>query len=111
MPNSNHPDRSRRSFLALVAAAAPATLLALRPGSAAAADHVSPSDPLAQSLGYTEDNTKVDKSKFPTYKPGQHCSVCRFYTGTPGKPFGPCQIFAGKLVNSDGWCVSFNAKT
>jgi hypothetical protein len=111
VPNSNYSDRSRRSFLTLVATAASATFLGLRPGSASAADRVSPTDVLAQSLGYTEDGTKVDKSKFPTYKAGQKCGNCRFFTGTAGQPYGPCQIFAGKEVNTNGWCVSFNAKT
>jgi hypothetical protein len=72
---------------------------------------VSPTDTLAQSLGYVEDATKVDKSKFPSYQVGQKCSACRFYQGAAGKPYGPCQIFAGKEVNSNGWCVSFQPKS
>jgi hypothetical protein len=69
------------------------------------------SDPLAQALGYIEDASKIDKSKFATYKPGQKCSGCRFYQGTAGEQYGPCQIFGGKAVNTNGWCISFNAKT
>ncbi len=78
---------------------------------AASAQHVSESDPLAQSLGYKEDASKVDKAKFPTYKPGDTCAKCRFFQGTADKAFGPCQIFSGKLVSSKGWCASYNAKT
>lgn len=73
--------------------------------------HVSESDPLAQSLGYKEDASKVDKAKFSTFKPGEQCAKCRFFTGSEGKSYGPCQIFSGKLVNAKGWCSSFNAKT
>jgi hypothetical protein len=111
--SSNHPDRSRRSFLTLAAATGSASLLGLRPGlaPAQAAEHVSVTDPLAVSLGYVEDATKVDQKKFATYKPGQKCSGCRFYQGTAGQAYGPCQIFANKAVNANGWCVSFNAKT
>jgi hypothetical protein len=111
--SSNHPDRSRRSFLTLVAASGSASLLGLRPGlaPAQALEHVSTTDPLAVSLGYTEDATKVDPKKFATYKAGQKCSGCRFYQGTAGQAFGPCQIFGNKGVAANGWCLSFNAKT
>jgi hypothetical protein len=78
---------------------------------AASGQRVSETEPLAQSLGYKEDASKVDKAKFPTYKPGETCAKCRFYQGTTGQAYGPCQIFSGKLVNSNGWCASFNAKT
>lgn len=107
----NHPDRSRRGFLTLVATAGSATLLGLRPGSAQGAARVSPSDPLAQSLGYTPDASKVDRAKYTSYKPGDSCSHCRFYQGKPGAAYGPCQIFAGKEVSSKGWCISFNLKS
>ena len=76
-----------------------------------AAPKLSESDPLAQSLGYKEDASKVDKAKFPTFKPGDTCAKCRFYQGAAGKSYGPCQIFAGKVVNARGWCASYNAKT
>jgi len=115
VPKSNHPTRSRRSFLTLAAAAGSAALVGLRPGAASAqanpAAHVSVNDPLAKSLGYAEDGTKVDKAKFPTYKAGQKCGNCRFYQGAAGQPSGPCQIFGNMQVNANGWCISFNAKT
>ena len=113
----NNPDSSRRSFLATAAVAASAALVGLRPHSAQAAGenlpHLSESDPLAKSLGYQSDGKNVDKSKFPTYKAGERCAVCRFYQGTPGAAsgYGGCQIFAGYSVNADGWCASFNARS
>jgi hypothetical protein len=73
--------------------------------------HVSPSEPLANALGYTEDASKVNTNKFAAFKPGQKCADCRFFQGTAGKPYGPCQIFMGEDVNVNGWCASFNAKT
>jgi hypothetical protein len=114
----NNPDPSRRSFLATAAVAASAAIVGgLRPRSANAAGenlpHLSESDPLAKSLGYQADGTKVDKSKFPTYKAGERCAECRFYQGTAGQKsgYGGCQIFAGYSVNADGWCASFNARS
>jgi len=111
----NKPDSSRRSFLASAAVAASAALVGLKPHSARAAGenlpHLSTSDPLAKSLGYQDNAKNVDKSKFPTYKAGERCGVCRFFQGTSSSGYGGCQIFAGYSVNADGWCASFNAKS
>lgn len=113
----NNPDSSRRSFLATAAVAASAALVGLRPRSARAAGeslpHLSEADPLAKSLGYQMNAKNVDRSKFPTYKPGEHCGLCRFFQGKPGQTsgFAGCQIFAGYAVNADGWCASFNARS
>jgi hypothetical protein len=117
---------SRRTFVTCVAAAG-AALVAGLPSSSGFANaqtsgpsvkqpltalpHLSPGDPLAKSLGYEEDASKVDKGEFPNYKPGEKCDKCRFFQGTSGQRYGPCQIFVGKAVNADGWCASFNAKT
>jgi hypothetical protein len=88
-----------------------ASLLGLRPGLApaqGATGHLPMTDSFAQSLFYVEDATT---SKHAAYKPGQMCSGCRFYQGTPGKAWGPCQIFVGKGdVSAKGWCATFNAK-
>ena len=113
----NKPDSSRRSFLATAAVAASAALVGLKPPAARAAGenlpHLSTSDPLAKSLGYQDNAKNVDKSKFPTYKAGERCGVCRFFQGTAGQAsgYGGCQIFAGYSVNADGWCASFNARS
>lgn len=78
---------------------------------AAAAQRVSPDEALAKALGYTEKASTVDKSKFPTYMPGQACDTCRFFQGKGGQAYGPCQIFMGKEVNINGWCASYAKKT
>lgn len=112
-----NPDPSRRSFLATAAVAASAAFVGLRPRAAEAAGsnlpHLSVSDPLAKSLGYQTDAKNVDKTKFPTYKPGERCGECRFFLGTPGQKSGyaGCQIFAGYAVSASGWCASFNARS
>ena len=113
------PALSRRGALRSIAASVAALLTGTWSGSAGAQaaggggnlPHLSQSDPLAKSLGYTENAAKADKAKFPNYKPGEVCSKCRFYMGSSGQKYGPCQIFVGKDVSATGWCTSFAAKT
>ena len=64
----------------------------------------SPTDPTAQALGYHDDAKTVDAKQFPTYQPGQLCSTCLQLQGNAGDAWRPCNIFAGKLVNANGWC-------
>ena len=117
MSSTDRPNTSRRRFvLWSLTGAGSAALWTLGAGTrqsravAAAAQRVSPDEALAKALGYTENATKVDHSKFPTYMPGQGCDVCRFFQGKAGQAFGPCQIFMGKDVNINGWCASFAKK-
>ena len=112
---SDRPGRSRRSFLALAGVTSAAVLAGVRPTSSfaqggAAAPHLSESDPTAKALGYVEDASKVDKTKFPAYKAGAHCATCNFFQGKAGDAYGPCQIFPGKAVSSKGWCASHSPK-
>jgi hypothetical protein len=74
--------------------------------SADAADlpHLVQSDPTAQALAYHEDAKTVDVKQFPTYQAGQMCSTCLQLQGNAGDAWRPCNIFAGKLVNANGWC-------
>lgn len=118
MSAMNRPNHLRRRFvLASLAGAGTAALWTLGAGSrqsearAAAAQRVSPNEPLAKALGYTENARTVDRAKFPTYMPGQGCDTCRFFQGKAGQAWGPCQIFMGKDVNINGWCASYAKKT
>jgi High potential iron-sulfur protein len=113
----NPPDQLRRRLVVgSLATAGTAALWTMSAGSrrsesrAADAQRVSPSEPLAKALGYTDKATAVDKSKFPTYMPGQGCDNCRFFQGKAGEAYGPCQIFMGKEVSINGWCASFAKK-
>ena len=121
MSSSDNDNRSRRSVLTLMGAAGAALALGLRPGAtlaqgaapkagAAQLPHLSDADPTAKALGYTEDASKLDKSKFPAYKAGAKCSTCNFFQGASGQPYGPCQIFPGKAVSANGWCASHSPK-
>jgi hypothetical protein len=108
-------DRPRRSFIALAGATGAAALIGIRPAltfaqGGAQLPHLSESDPTAKALGYVEDASKVDKTKFPTYKPGARCATCNFFQGKAGDEYGPCQIFPGKAVAAKGWCASHSPK-
>jgi hypothetical protein len=84
-------------------AAVPVTALLGR--AEAASGPVDPNEPQAKSLGYVKDATKVDAKANPNFKPGQHCANCLQVPA--GKEKGaqvPCNIFAGRLVEANGWC-------
>ena len=107
-------DHSRRSFIALAGVTGAAVLAGVRPGLSLAQGgsppHLSESDPTAKALGYVEDASKVDKTKFPAYKAGAHCATCNFFQGKPADAYAPCQIFPGKAVAGKGWCASHSPK-
>ena len=107
---SGRPERSRRNFLALAGVTGAAVLAGVRPALAADVPHLAESDPTAKALGYTEDASKVDKTKFPAYKPGARCATCNFFQGKPSDAYAPCQIFPGKAVAAKGWCASHSPK-
>ena len=113
MKNSSIKIR-RRDFLkagslAIVSITAAGSLGKL--AHAAEPSHVSEQDETAQSLGYKQDATKVDKSKFAKFKVGETCANCQLYQGQAGQMWGPCPIFSGKSVNAKGWCSAYLRKT
>jgi hypothetical protein len=107
---NGRPEQSRRNFLALAGVTGAAVLAGVRPALAADMPHLAESDPTAKALGYTEDASKVDKTKFPAFKPGAHCATCNFFQGKAADAYGPCQIFPGKAVAAKGWCASHSPK-
>jgi len=70
--------------------------------AAVAAAQLSPDDPAAKKLKYTED---VSKAK--GVPAGNQCANCALYQGSAGSAQGPCQIFPGKQVKAAGWCSSW----
>jgi hypothetical protein len=106
-------NESRRRFLQLATFGAGAVALSsLLVGKARAADlpHLTLDDPTAKALGYVEDASTVDASKYATHKPGQNCMGCNFYQGAAGTAYAACTLFPGKAVNAKGWCSGFAAK-
>jgi hypothetical protein len=105
MSQHDQNNEGRRRFLkAAAGGVAAATILGTLPGLAQAQDlpHLSPSDPTASALKYTEDASKAGGKKDPK----DACFNCNFYQGKAGAAWGPCQLFPGKAVAAKGWCVS-----
>lgn len=99
------PISRRRVLKNALAGIAALTAVSVVPQSEAAAlPALLPSDPVASSLGYSTDTTKVEAGTNPTHKADQKCSNCVQYQGKPGDASGPCNIFAGKSVAANGWC-------
>lgn len=104
---------SRRGFLGKSAVAIATVAVGRQAiGTAAAADMpmVDPTSAQAQGLGYVEDATTVDKSKYARYQDGQKCANCQLYGGGPDSEAGSCGIFPGKRVKSTGWCNVYAPK-
>jgi hypothetical protein len=72
-------------------------------------------DPVAASLGYRQDATKVDTEKFPKRKgpegEKQFCKNCQFFTPKGDSGWGTCQIIRSGDVKATGWCNTWAAKT
>lgn len=71
--------------------------------------------PQAKALNYKADSSKIVDKTLMTERQGvqfksQKCSNCGLYTGKPGEKQGPCAVFPGKMVSSNGWCTSWNKK-
>jgi len=103
-------DSDRRHVLKLLGGATAAlTLLGSlsRRALAAALPHLSQANnPAAKQLHYTEDATAAP----PPYKSGELCSNCSLYRGQTGETYGPCDLYPGFAVHSNGWCAGYVAK-
>jgi hypothetical protein len=94
-------DLNRRKFLktGAVLTLAPAALAAHGQAFAQAA-HVDPEGAQAAALQYAHQSPKAD----------QNCANCALYSGDPSAEWGPCAIFPGQSVSSQGWCTAWAAK-
>ena len=96
---SNSKDEiSRRTVLKGLAAIPVIAAFGYHPS--ASAEMLSPDDPTAKALAYTEHSTEAD----------QHCGNCNFYQGGTAAS-GPCPLFPGKDVVATGWCKSWIKKS
>ncbi|MGH8460201.1 MAG: high-potential iron-sulfur protein [Stenotrophobium sp.] len=110
----SEPSNSRRKFLRGLAVAAAALPLSRLPQALAAAalPHLSPSDPAATALGYTENAATLTAAKEPTHKKGDDCANCALYQSAQASGgYAPCAAFPGKEVNAKGWCRAHAAKS
>lgn len=79
----------------------PVALAHLTQSRAADQPLLSPDDPAAVKVKYTEDATQEKAAK------GNKCSTCGLYEGTYNSTQGPCQVFPDKLVKAGGWCSAW----
>lgn len=96
---------ARRKFIQLSAVAAAACFV--RPGTDAQAQdlpQLTEDDPIAVALKYTHDASSVDPASRAQPAADQSCANCAQLTGNEGDAWRPCNIFIGKVVNSNGWC-------
>lgn len=98
---------SRRQFISQIGFGGAFLIGGLASAESAA---VSESDPLAVSMGYKTDGSKVDKVKFPKYAANEQCSGCALFQGKTGDATGPCTLFSGKQVAAKGWCNAWAKK-
>ncbi|NKF22803.1 high-potential iron-sulfur protein [Solimonas marina] len=98
----------RRNFLKLTAGSIAAAAGVGLAGTAAAQQKLTPDDPTAKALHYTE---SAAATKEATHKAGSHCGNCSLYQASAEKGgFAPCGAFGGKLVASKGWCMAWAPK-
>ena len=88
---------SRRTVLKALAAIPVICAFGYHGGANAAM--LSPDDPTAKALGYTEHSAQEGKT----------CSNCNLYQSGAADS-GSCTIFPGKEVAANGWCKSWVAK-
>ncbi len=96
----------RRKLLRILTVGAtlvPLSGLFLRNPALAQQEKVNEDDPLAKSLNYAHDATKVTSKQ---RKADQFCNNCQLLQGDEGA-WRPCVAFANKLVNENGWCSAY----
>ena len=87
----------RRRFIQSMSALSVFPLLA---PALAKAGQLDPENAQAKALQYTHQSAMADKI----------CGNCQLYTGDPAADWGPCAIFPGQEVATDGWCTAWVAK-
>ncbi len=102
--NSNYFSRRWLLQRSLIAAAIFPAIGIRSEAWAAPAAALSPTDPAASALAYTDDASAVDAKTNPTYKADQSCATCSQFQGKASDTRGPCNIFPGKSVAAKGWC-------
>ena len=103
-----HPHR--RLFLLQVAATAGALTAAGAQAQSASAPKLDEKDPQAAALGYVQDTTKANQTKYPKHTKDQMCGGCQLFQGKAADAWAMCPIFAGRQVSGHGWCSSFVKK-
>ena len=102
---------ARRKFIQLSAVAAAGVIASpSREAFAQDAPKLAEDDPMAQSLKYVHDASKVDPASRPNPAAEQNCANCMLMQGNDGDEWRPCQLFPGKVVAAAGWCAAWAPK-
>lgn len=101
---------NRRVFLKSLSQIAAASAMGVTITARAEMPKLDEKDPQAIALGYKNDTSKADNTKFPKHTVAQQCSNCQLFQGKAADAWGPCPIFAGKQVSSKGWCSAYTKK-
>jgi len=103
---------ARRKFVQMTVAAAAGCIAGqIRPIYATDLPHLSEEDPMAKSMKYTHDASSVDPATRSNPAEVQTCANCALAQVNDGESWIPCQIFPGKVVNSNGWCSVWAPRT
>jgi hypothetical protein len=65
-------------------------------------------DSAASALGFVTDASNAGSN--PLYKKGQRCASCLHFLGQPSDAMGACNIYAGRSVPANGWCVGWSQR-
>ncbi len=65
-------------------------------------------DPAATALGFV--TLASAASANPLYKKGQHCATCVHYLGTATEASAGCNIYAGRSVPANAWCIVWSQR-
>ena len=66
-------------------------------------------DSAASALGFVTDASSASSN--PVYKKGQHCASCLHYLGQPADATAGCNIYAGRSVPANGWCIVWSQRS
>ncbi|MGC1459291.1 MAG: high-potential iron-sulfur protein [Steroidobacteraceae bacterium] len=65
-------------------------------------------DSAASALGFVTDASNASSNPF--YKKGQRCASCIHFLGQPSDTMGACNIYAGRSVPANGWCLGWSLR-
>jgi hypothetical protein len=68
-------------------------------------------DPSAKMVGYLEDASRVDRKRYPKYRPDQTCGSCDLYMAKPTDPWAVCTLFPRRVVAGKGWCDAYRPRS
>jgi len=115
MSTAQRTSSSRRDFVVSVGTVVGSAVFLAGPlasvAAAGALPHLTTQDPQALALHYTENASTIDASKDPSHAAGAKCANCKLYQGSGDAPFGPCQLYPGKAVSANGWCMGYQKRS